>query len=480
MRRTAEVDDVEVGGRARYAEDSTPGFGAFLAIRTQCEDGSGEHMSSEERDPGIRRTLWRFAPMIYGPTILFSLGEGALLPLLPVLTERAGGDLAQAAAIASIIVVAQLIGNVPAGWAVSRIGERWTMAIAATIALIGCVGVALAPHLGVLAISVFGIGLCASAFGLARHAFMTSRVPMHYRARALSLLGGSFRFGMFLGPFAAAALLALTGDPTTTAWFFAACLVALIVLVTLGRDPEEQLRAEGITPRQSRGALSAAAVRDDILDDSGEATTGAIPLPQRVGVFRTAWRNRAVLSRLGVTAAMMSAVRQARIYVLPLWAVSLGLGPESITLIVGIAGGLEFLLFYASGQIMDRWGRLLVTLPPMLIMGGAFFALAFTHDLPDAVPAFVIAAVVIGIGNGLSSGSLMTLGADAAPPDDPAPFLGAWRTLTDAGGASAPLLVTAVTAVSTLSVAVGLIGVIGLIGALGFARYVPRFSPRPR
>ena len=98
---------------------------------------------------------------------------------------------------------------------------------------------------------------------------------------------------------------------------------------------------------------------------------------------------------------MMSAVRQARIYVLPLWAVSLGLGPESITLIVGIAGGLEFLLFYASGQIMDRWGRLLVTLPPMLIMGGAFLALSFTHDLPDAVPAFVIAAVVIG-GTGLN------------------------------------------------------------------------------
>lgn len=454
-------------------------------------------MSSGGQDPGIRRTLWRFAPMIYGPTILFSLGEGALLPLLPVLTERAGGDLAQAAAIASVIVVAQLIGNVPAGWAVSRIGERWTMAIAAAIALVGAVGVTLAPHMGVLAASAFGIGLCASAFGLARHAFMATRVPMHYRARALSLLGGSFRFGMFLGPFAAAGLLALTGDPTTTAWFFAACLVCLILLVTLGRDPEEQLRAEGMTPRQGAGQGAGAGadggagaaggaradrertdVSDAILDDSGEATTGSIPTPQRIGVFRTAWRNRVVLSRLGITGAAMSAVRQSRIYVLPLWAVSLGLGPESITLIVGLSGGLEFLLFYVSGQIMDRWGRIWASVPSMVIMGGAFFALAFTHDLPGAVPVFVVAASVIGIGNGLSSGILMTLGADAAPPEDPAPFLGAWRTLTDAGGASAPLLVTAVTALASLSIAVGIIGMIGLVGAVGFARYVPRFSPR--
>ena len=27
----------------------------------------------------------RFAPMIYGPTVLFTLGEGAVIPLFPVI-----------------------------------------------------------------------------------------------------------------------------------------------------------------------------------------------------------------------------------------------------------------------------------------------------------------------------------------------------------------------------------------------------------
>ena len=63
---------------------------------------------------------------------------------------------------------------------------------------------------------------------------------------------------------------------------------------------------------------------------------------------------------------------------------------------------------------------------------------------------------------------------------DPAPFLGSWRTLTDAGGAISPLLVSGITAISSLSIATGAIGVIGLLGALAFLRWVPRFVPRER
>ena len=117
-----------------------------------------------------RRMLLRFAPMIYGPTVLFGLGEGALLPLLPVIAAGLGADVAQAALVATVLVVARLIGNLPAGWAVAHIGERWTMGIAGFVALGGVLGVIFAPSLGILSVSVFGIGLCAAAFGLARHA----------------------------------------------------------------------------------------------------------------------------------------------------------------------------------------------------------------------------------------------------------------------------------------------------------------------
>lgn len=416
-----------------------------------------------------RNVLVRFAPMIYGPTLLFALGEGAVIPLIPVIATRLGADVPVAALIAAALVVGQLCGNLPAGWAVARFGERITMGVAGIVILAGLVGVVLADSLAVFAAAVFLIGFCAASFALARHSFMTTRVPLHFRARALSLLGGTFRLGMFVGPFVSAALLGIFGDESASIAFFAICQVATILLVFLGPDPE-------------RAVTDEAAVGQDTVDaeDTGEPVTGSVPAVERTGVFRTMWRFRGVLARLGLAAASLSAVRSARQVALPLWGVSLGVDASTIAVVVGVSGAIDFALFYASGQVMDRFGRLWAALPAMILMGAGFVALSFTHDLPNAEMWFAMFAAVLGVGNGLSSGILLTLGADLAPPAEPAPFLGSWRTLTDAGGAAAPLLVSALAAAASLSVAVGAMGVIAGLGAAGFARWVPRYVPRKR
>ncbi len=422
-----------------------------------------------------RQVLLRFAPMIYGPTVLFGLGEGAVIPLFPVVATRLGADLPTSGLIASFLVIGQLCGNLPAGWLVARVGERLTMATAGTVALLGVVGLVFSPNLALLGASVFVIGLCAAAFGLARHAFMTTKVPLSFRARALALLGGSFRLGMFVGPFAGALLLTLTGSEAAAAWCFAACLVACVLLVLLGPDPEH-----AAAERLARDAAPEQVVRSLHEADTGEAVTGSIGLPAQPseGVFRTMVNYRGVLARLGLAASSLAAVRSARQVVLPLWGLSLGLEAHTISLVVGIAGAIDFALFYASGQVMDRFGRLWAALPSMLLMGAGFLALAFTHELSDASMWFAMLAAVIGVGNGLSSGILMTLGADVAPQRDPAAFLSSWRMLNDAGGATAPVVFSALAAVSTLGVATGAMGVIALLGALGFWRWVPRFAQR--
>lgn len=404
--------------------------------------------------------------MVYLPTILFSLGEGAVIPLIPVIASSMGADVAFAALVASALVVGQLCGNLPAGWAVTRVGERFTMVVAGVVAIASGVGMVLAPTLGVLAASVFLLGFCAAAFGLARHAFMTTRVPLDFRARALSLLGGTFRLGIFIGPFVAAGLLQLFGTEAAAIWFFLACLVAMVLLVLFGPDPEKTVAATTITT--------------PLVEDSGEAVSGSIPTIERTGLFRTMWQQRAVLSRLGLAAASLSAVRSARQVVLPLWGLSLGLDASTIALVVGVSGALDFALFYASGQVMDRFGRLWAAMPAMVLMGAGFLALSFTHDLDEAVLWFGMFAAMLGVGNGLSSGILLTLGADVAPKRAPAAFLGSWRTLTDAGGAIAPLMVSGIIAVASLPVAAAVIGGIGIIGAVGFLRWIPRFVPPSR
>ncbi|PRB12871.1 MULTISPECIES: MFS transporter [unclassified Microbacterium] len=407
--------------------------------------------------------LRQFGPMVYLPTLLFSLGEGAVIPLIPVVAASMGADIALAALISSALVVGQLCGNLPAGWAVARIGERMTMVIGGVVAIAAGVLMLFAPTPAVLAASVFLLGFCAAAFGLARHAFMTTRVPVDFRARALSLLGGSFRLGIFIGPFVAAGLLQLFGAEAAAFWFFLVCLVVMVVLVVFGPDPEKTV------PVPPSSVLT---------EDSGEVVSGSIPTIERAGVFRTMWQQRAVLGRLGLAAASLSAVRSARQVLLPLWGLSLGLDASTIALVVGVSGAIDFALFYASGQVMDRFGRLWAAMPAMVLMGAGFLALSFTHDLDASVLWFGMFAAMLGVGNGLSSGILLTLGADVAPKREPAAFLGSWRTLTDAGGAVAPLMISGVIAVASLPVAAAAIGVVGLLGAVGFIRWIPMFVPR--
>jgi MFS family permease len=409
---------------------------------------------------------WRsIALPAFLPTLLFSIGEGAIIPIIPLVADSLGATIAIAGVIAGALTLGELFGNIPSGWLVSRVGERAAMIGAALLSIIGLAICIVAPNPAVLAVGVVLIGLATATFALARHAFMTSFVPVAYRARALSTLGGTFRAGAFIGPFIAAALIHLTGTAESAFYIhIIACLAAALVLVLL-RDPTA-----------SFGAATAARG----LHGSGDAaaTTSTTPL-RPLGLLRTVVDNRAVLMRVGLGAALVSAMRASRAVILPLWALSIGIPDASTALIIGIAGGIDFALFYFSGQVMDRFGRLASALPSMVGLAVGHFVLAATHDLATAATWFIIAAMLLSVANGLGSGILMTLGSDLADPANPAPFLGAWRFTSGLGGAAAPLAIAGVTAVGSIALAAGAMGIVGLVGAGVLARYVPRFISRP-
>jgi MFS family permease len=392
-----------------------------------------------------------------GPTLLFSIGEGAILPVIPSVADGLGATLAIAGFIASLIALGTLLGDIPSGWVVSRVGERNAMIGASLISLVGLAIALFAPNPWVLAVGVLFIGIATAAFSLARHAFMTSFVPVEYRARALSTLGGTFRLGLFVGPFVAAAIIHLTGG--TQAVFLvhvAGCLGAAALLLAF-RDPSEKLRGRTSGERLVEG--------------------------EAVGLFRTLRQNLPVLARLGTGAALVGALRSSRQVILPLWALSIGVPHTQTALVIGIAGAVDFALFYTGGQIMDRFGRLWTAVPSMIGLGIGHLVLAFSHDLSSATAWFVVAAILMSLANGIGSGIIMTLGADLADPRNPAPFLGAWRFTGDLGNAAAPLAVSAVTAAASIAAAGGLMGVLGFVGAAVLLRYIPRFTthtPRGR
>jgi MFS family permease len=396
------------------------------------------------------------------PTLLFSIGEGAIIPMIPVVAGNLGATLAIAGLVAALLMLGELVGDIPSGWLVARVGERPAMIGAALLSIIGLVICVLAPNPVALGFGIFLVGLATAVFSLARHAFMTSFVPIAYRARALSTLGGTFRAGFFIGPFITAGVIHLTGTAASAFWIhIVACLAAALMLLLL-RDPGA-----------SFGAVTTARGNSGAPQREGEALVEQ----EAQGLFRTIYDNRGVLTKLGTGAALIGALRASRAIILPLWAVSIGITETNTALIIGIASGIDFALFYVSGQIMDRFGRLWSAVPSMVGLGLGHLALAFTHDLPDTVVWFISAAMFMSLANGVGSGILMTLGADLADKSNPAPFLGAWRFTGDLGNAGGPLLVAALTGLASIAVAAGVMGVLGLAGAAILLRYVPRYAP---
>ena len=87
---------------------------------------------------------------------------------------------------------------------------------------------------------------------------------------------------------------------------------------------------------------------------------------------------------VGLGALLVAAVRASRQAVIPLWAESIGLDAATTSLIYGLAGGIDMLVFYPAGKVMDRKGRAWVAVPSMLIMGVALLLTPFTHGARDA------------------------------------------------------------------------------------------------
>ncbi|MGM1029576.1 MAG: MFS transporter [Actinomycetota bacterium] len=397
------------------------------------------------------RFPWRkVAGAAYVPTAAFAIGEGAVIPYIPLIAGDLGASLAVAAIVAAMLTVGQLAGDLPGGSVVARFGERPSMIAAGLLVLVSLVIAFFSTTVWMLGLAIFVLGLGHAVFALARHAFMTTFVPIQYRARALSTLGGIFRMGMFVGPLLGSAVLG-TGLPLASVWVVCAIgtVVAIVVLIVLP-DPSSAFER---TP----------------------LTTGTIELrAERTGISQVVRQHARVLATVGVGAAMLSLARSARNVLLPLWAVSIGLDAVTTGLVIGIAGGVDFALFFISGWVMDRFGRLWSVVPSLTLMAAAFAMLAVSHDLDAATGWFVAASLVLALGNGLGSGILMTLGADLADRRNPAPFLGAWRLTTDLGGAAAPLLISLLVSVASIAWAAGGLTALCLVGAGMLLRWLPR------
>jgi len=162
-------------------------------------------------------------------------------------------------------------------------------------------------------------------------------------------------------------------------------------------------------------------------------------------------------------------IRAGRQLIIPLYAASvLQLDVAAIGTIISAGAVIDMMLFVPAGFIMDRFGRKWAAVPSFTVMaiGMAMIPLAMDYW------SMLAASVLIGFGNGLGSGTMMTLGADLAPPGATGEFLGLWRLIGDTGGAGGPLVVGALADLIGLSLTALALSGVGLASAAVLALLV--------
>lgn len=391
----------------------------------------------------IGQLLRRLGPAVYLPWILAQLGRGMLLPIVPLYLREIGLSFTLVAVVLAAMGVGAVLGGLPVGGLAGRFGPEWVFVFASLSAAIaaGMLGISTA----VLALVAFRLlyGVGAAGLRVSAQLLVNEAVPVGLRGRGMSLLGGGVRVAFFVGPLLGGLLVDLFGFEVA---FWCCGLTTLLGLLPFAGSRLDRPAGERL-------------VRPDV------------PIGDLFGAVR---RHGGLLALAGVGTALVMTVREGRNVVVPLIGDELGLSATAVGALVAIGTGADLLLFPVSGWLMDRFGRLFSIVPAFSLLGAGLIVLG----LSDTASGAVVAGVIMGVGNGMSAGTMLTLGGDLAPPGA-GPFLAALGVMQDLGVVIGPIIVGWLADAAGLSQSAIVLGLVMFV-AVGWIIVVLGDTSRPR
>lgn len=391
---------------------------------------------------GLRGLILSF----YLPALMVTVGQGLLVPILPLYAT----DFEIGYVLIGLVLAGEglgtLIADVPTGLLQRRFGNKQVMAMGMLVKTISILLLFVAQTVWVVLLLRLVAGFGRSMYTVSAHVYVTDQVALGQRGKAISMFGGTHRLGGFIGPAIGGIVAGLLGLRAAFIGAALATAIGLILVVLFTRKSDHRAVRARVSDRHSLHLLL---------------------------VLK---KNYRVLASAGMAQVFGQMVRAGRTVVIPLFAADvLGLGVDQIGLIVSISVAVDFSLFVVAGWLMDRFGRKFAIVPCFGIqaLGMALVPFAATGA------GLLFAAVLIGFGNGLGAGSMMTLGSDLSPERSRGEFLGLWRLIGDLGHTGAPLVVGVVADILVLSSAIFLIAGSGLAAASIFLLMVPETLKRP-
>ena len=374
----------------------------------------------------IRSIIWT----VYVPTLLLSLGEGLVLAQVPLFAKSMGAGLGLIGIAVAAREVGTMLFDVPSGAFVSRFGSKKTMVFGTAAIGVTALGSGLAATIWVYIALRFCQGMARAIWSISRQAYIAQVIPNQNRGRALALFGGVNRMALFVGPLMAAFIATEFGLQST---FFAQAgigiVTAALMLILLQDTGSAGLHAEG----------------ESIVSRLSEVIT----------------ENKRIFATAGVAAVCLQLIRNGRTILIPLWGDSIGINVRDINLIMSASSLVDSFFFYPVGIVMDRYGRKWVFVPSLIVLGSSLVLI----PLAGSFGTLMAIGLWAGVGNGISSGIVFTMGVDFSPPNRTGEFIGVWRLIGDIGGSTGPFIVGFVAQAATLGVAAVVTGGFGFLGA---------------
>jgi len=377
----------------------------------------------------------------YFPALIMALTNGILLPVVPLYAKTFSTSYGMVGLMLAGAAIGALLADIPSGLLQRRLGSKNGMLVGLGCTILFTLALSWARSAGEVVVYQIISGMGASLYGVSRHTYISKRIAPRTRGRVLSLCGGMMRIGRFVGPVVGGAIAATWG-----------MRVVFIVVGILGF----------LAPMAITVFMPSTPIQRPAHTEARR---------QRHGSPATALKGRLrLLAAAGLGQLLTQTIRSGRQVFVPLFAADvLELDIQSVGLMISIAAAIEMSMFYPAGLIMDRHGRKAAIIPSLLIQALGLALMPFASGFAG----LTIVASLAGLGNGLSSGAMLTLGADLAPEEGRGTFLGMWRFIGDSGGTTGPIISGTVADLFIIQSAAWVIAAAGFLAAATFAFLVP-------
>ena len=396
-------------------------------------------------DPQLRGSktsdsIVSFLMSVYVPSLILSFCRGLLVPVLPLYVRNFGITYGMVGFVLAGEGIGMIVGDIPAGMLLRKMGGKWAMILGVVGVAVSTLGLFWVRSVVLVFLLMFSAGVFGALWNISRHALLVDRAAPSRRGRAIAGFGGTVRIGSFLGPFVGGTVAGWYG--LRFPFLLHAILAAVSVFILMRTISNDALNR---SPKNGESVLH----------------TGILTvLKNHYRVFVTA----------GAAQLFGQTIRVGRTVIIPLYAAEvLGLDVQAVGIILSVSSFVDMLMFYPAGLLMDRLGRKYAIVPCFLIQSIGMALIPLTGGFA----ALMSVAVLIGFGNGLGSGTMMTLGGDLAPPAYVGEFLSVWRLIGDGGQMACPLIVGVAAQMIGLSAAALSLSGVGLLSVAIFAFGIP-------